>query len=111
MNRETLLNTITEIGTIEDDAERRTKLASLHDEIGKLCDSIDSDKNTIDSLNETIVSKDEEIGKLQKHNMDLFLKVGVPKTPEELQKDNLGVEPEKPKRKFEDLFDEKGMIK
>lgn len=111
MDRDTFIKTITDIGTCEDDVERRTMLVSLQDEAGKLYDSIDTDKTTINSLNEKIVSKDEEISKLQKHNMDLFLQVGVQKTPEQIRKEETGLETEKPKRKFEDLFDEKGMIK
>ena len=44
--------------------------------------------------------------------MQLFLRVGAEKTPEEIKTDNLGKqEEEKEPRKFEDLFDDKGNLK
>lgn len=105
MDKEQLLNLIKDIGTIEDDIERRTKLSNLTDEVTDLYDmkvTLENEKTKFEEDNE----------KLRQANMELFLKVGSTKTPEEIQKDTTGVDTEEKKtRKFEDLFDDKGNLK
>ena len=109
MDKEKFITALEEIGTCEDDAERRTKLTNLQDEIEKVYDSIATDKTTIDTLNETIKTKNVEIGNLQKANMDYFTRITNQKKE---QKGDDPLLPEKEEElKFEDLFDEKGMIK
>lgn len=105
MDKETFLERIKEIGTIENDVDRRTKLTELTDDITAIFDS-----NT--TLTEENNKYKEDNEKLRSANMQLFLRVGAEKTPEEIKQDNIGKqEEEKEKRKFEDLFDDKGNIK
>ena len=104
MDRQGFLDAITNIGTCEDDVERRTLLTQLSDEVVK-------DYDTLTQLTETnkdLTAKNET---LRDANMQLFLRVGG-------SKDNDDEEHEEPDRrkketrlKFEDLFDEKGGIK
>lgn len=101
MERQEVLDLIKEIGTIEDDVERRGKLAELTDEVSKGYESIE----TLTAENETLIKDNERI---RQQNMDLYLRVGEPKKEE--GKGSEGFE-DREKRKFEDLFDEKGGIK
>lgn len=112
MDRDTFLSKITEIGTCEDDVQRRTLLTEISDEVSKMYDNADESSNNIESLKKDIEKNKEDMEELRKANMELFKRLGAPKTPEEQQKASTGIsEPEEHKRKFEDLFNEKGMIK
>lgn len=105
MDRETLLNAIQEIGALEDMAQIRVKLTEVSDEISKIYDENDS----LTTAN-TKFEQDNET--LRQANMQLFLRVGESKSQKDINKNLTGTSDEdKPKRKFEDLFDEKGMIK
>lgn len=101
MDRQEILDTIRNIGTCEDEAERRTMLSDLHDEITTVFENVDSlteNNNALTEANET----------LRAANTKLFLKVGEDRTPE----DSKGGEDTPPeKRKFENLFNEKGELK
>lgn len=110
MDKETFITMVQSIGTCEDDVERRTMLTNLQDEISKVYDSMETDKVTLNTLNETIKSKDLEIDNLQKANMDYFRRLSSTKAEQKGASDILIAE-EPEKRKFENLFDEKGMIK
>lgn len=105
MDKDALLNLIKDIGTIDDEVERRTKLSNLTDEVTSLYDTrvtLEGEKTKFEEDNE----------KLRKANMELFLKVGSTKSEEEIQKDTTGIDTEEKKpRKFEDLFDDKGNLK
>ena len=103
MNREEILRKLQEIGTIEDDVKRRELLTEVTDEVSTVYD-------TANHLTEDLETNKKEIEKLREANMKLFLKVGEVKSPEERMKDE-GLEKEREPRKFESLFDEKGMIK
>lgn len=105
MDKETLINVIKEIGTCEDQVDRIAKLSSLTDEVSNIFDNIDSLNNQIQALNESKEKDKEQIDKLQKVNMDLFLKTGVNVTQKELNKNSTGIESEPDEKlKFEDLF-------
>ncbi len=105
MNKDEFLEMIKQIGTIEDDAERRTKLTELTDSVSTIFDSIED-------LTEKNKNYEEDNEKLRNANMQLFLKVGANKTEKEIQEDQVGkTEEEKDPRKFEDLFDDKGNLK
>ena len=105
MNKQEFLDAIKEIGTIEDDVERRTKLTELTDSISTIFDS------NVD-LMEKNKKFEEDNEKLRSANMQLFLRVGANKSEKEIQQDQTGqTEEEKDPRKFEDLFDDKGNIK
>lgn len=106
MDKETFLQAITDIGTCEDEVERRTKLTELSEEVVNIFDS----NSKLESEN-TKYQEDNE--KLREANMQLFLRVGSNKTEEELKEDKTGIKEEEVKepRKFKDLFDEKGNLK
>ena len=104
MDREELLGIITGIGTCEDEGERRTQLDSLRDNI-----------NTLFDENEKLIKENTDYAtaneNLRSANMDLFLQLGEKKSPKEKTKTETGLEQEPEKRKFEDLFNEKGELK
>lgn len=105
MDKEKFIEAIKEIGQCEDESERMSMLAKLNDETSAIFD----ENATLKTINEKYESDNE---KLRKTNMDLFLQVGSTKSDDERKKDTTGLEDEeKKKRKFEDLFDEKGGIK
>ena len=96
MDRETFLNSITDIGTLEDITEVRAKLSELSDEVLNVIDL-----NSELSESKTKLEQDNE--KLRATNMQLFLKVGEQKKPDDLEKP-------KERRSFKNLFNEKGEI-
>ena len=105
MDKNEFLEMVKQIGTIEDEVERRTKLTELTDRVSGIFDS-----------NVDLVEKnkkfEEDNEKLRNANMQLFLRVGANKTEKEIQEDQVGkTEEEKDPRKFEDLFDDKGNLK
>ena len=109
MDKETFLSKIIEIGTIEDDVQRRTLLTEISDAVSEVYDNVDSLNVTIDSLNGNLTKANENLEKAQAENMKLFLRVGEQKTGETLQKEETGLTKDPEKRKFEDLFkEEKG---
>ena len=91
--------------------QRRTLLASVSDEVSKVYDSLADNTATIDSLNSTIEKNKVDMEKLREANMSLFLRVGGDKPASEIHEDKTGIKPEPEKRKFEDLFDDKGGLK
>lgn len=112
MDRETFKNTIQEIGTCEDDSQRRIMLANLQDEVLKNYDANDTDKTTIDTLNKTLEDRDKRITDLESANLDLFKRIGIDVSEQEKLKKSTGLEePEENRRRFENLFDEKGGLK
>lgn len=106
MDKNTFLDSIKEIGTLEDVVEIRTKLAELSDNVSSIFDDNDS-------LKEQNTKFEEDNEKLRSANMQLFLRVGTTKTEQEVIKDQTGTEPEQEKepRKFENLFDDNGNLK
>lgn len=98
MTRDELFQAITDLGTITDEAERRTRLVTISDEVKAVYDS----KETLTTDNAKLVDDNK---KLQEYNMKLFLRVsGEQKTPEDPK-------PQGETPKYEDLFNEKGEIK
>ena len=104
MDKKTFLEKIQEIGTCEDDVTRRSLLAEVNEGVSGVFDQ----NEELTSSNSSITADNE---KLRKANMELFLQIGSEKNPEDLAKDSTGLKPEKEKRKFENLFNEKGEIK
>lgn len=99
MTREEFNTLVNEIGTCEDEAERREKLTSLREE---MCEKLD----TLESLEEEKKKLSDDNEELRKANMKLFLRVGAD--------DHNEPEPEptpKDKLNFEDLFNDKGGLK
>lgn len=104
MDKKTFLEKIQEIGTCEDDVTRRSLLAEVNEGVSGVFDQNEELASSNSSLTE-----DNE--KLRSANMDLFLQIGQPKSPEDLTKGSTGLTPPQEKRKFENLFNEKGEIK
>lgn len=105
MDKNQFLEMVKQIGTIEDEVERRTKLTELSDSVSGIFDS-----NV--ELNEKVKNYEEDNEKLRSANMQLFLRVGANKTEKEIQENQVGkTDEEKEPRKFEDLFDDKGNLK
>lgn len=105
MDKNQFLEMVKQIGTIEDEVERRTKLTELTDSVSAIFDS-----------NSELIEKNKQFEddneKLRNANMQLFLRVGANKTEKEIQEDQVGkTEEDKEPRKFEDLFDDKGNLK
>ena len=97
MNREELLQSLTDLGTIEDPAERRSRIVSISDEIGKVFDT-----NADLTASNTKLQGDNQ--KLKDYNMELYLQVGSKKPPEKT--DN-----KEEKLSYDNLFNEKGELK
>lgn len=89
---------ITEIGTCEDEAERRELLAKLSEDGSGIYD----DYTTAETARATAAADNE---KLREANMKLFLRVGDHKEPETPAKETT------PDLKYENLFNEKGELK
>lgn len=95
------LNKIKEIGTCEDEAQRRALLAEMSDEVSK-------DYDEIETLKQANAQQTEDMESLRAANMSLFLRLGADKAQEETGAEENNNEE---KLKFEDLFDEKGGLK
>lgn len=108
MDKDTFLQKVKEIGTCEDSETRLTMLAELGDEVSKVYDESATKDTTIEGLNNTITKNNEDMEKLREANMSLFLRIGEQKPASQQQTASTGIEPEANKRKFEDLFKEKG---
>ena len=99
MDKDNFLEKIKEIGTCEDIEEVRTKLVSLTEDVSKVYEDAQTDKATIDSLNESLKKKEEETEKLREYNMELFKRLPVSKSEEEIKADTTGIK-EEPKKEF-----------
>lgn len=105
MDKNEFLEMVKQIGTIEDEVERRTKLTELTDSVSAVFDS------NVDLMEKNKKYEDDN-EKLRSANMQLFLRVGANKTEKEIHEDQVGkTEEEKEPRKFENLFDDKGNLK
>lgn len=105
MDKNQFLEMINNIGTVEDETERRELLTQLKDNVSDIFDSNES-------LNNENAQFKEDNEKLRSANMKLFLRVGADKSEDDIKKDQLGENEDEIKpRKFEDLFNEKGGLK
>lgn len=105
MDKQQYLDTLTEIGTCEDETRRRDLLASLHTESATLFDN----NAALTTANKNLTTDNEN---LRSANMKLFLQVGSRKTDGQRKEDTTGVkEQPESKLKYEDLFNENGGLK
>ena len=105
MLKDEFLSRLTAIGSCDDDVERRELLSQLSEEASKDYDNL----ATLTETNQTLTDANE---KLRDANMKLFLRVGETKDPDEKRKDETGIKEEaKTKRSFDNLFNEKGVLK
>ena len=110
MDKNKMLERITQIGTIEDDVERRSLLTSLSDELSQVFDEKDKLNTEITSLENKLKETGDKLTKAQAENYDYFKRLSTQKTTAEIDASSTGVKDEvKPKRSFDDLFkDEEG---
>ena len=101
MTREEMIAHIQNIGTCEDDAQRRTML-------GELQQNLEQDYDSFDRTQQENAQYRTDNESLRSANMKLFLQVGG-RNPEDTLPG--GDDKPKPKPKFEDLFNEKGELK
>ena len=99
MDFEQISSRLTDLGTIEDGAERRAILTEVSEAVKGLYDTNQTLKTEKEKL-------DADNKRLQEYNMQLFLKVGG-QTKQEPEPS----EPQTEDLKYEDLFNEKGEIK
>lgn len=113
MDKEQFLNSIKEIGTTEDEVQRRELLTKLSDDVSSIFDTNEQLKVTNDKLTEDNKKYCDDNETLRQANMKLFLRVGTEKTEEEIKTNQTGeAKEEEPKpREFKDLFDEKGGLR
>lgn len=100
MNKTDFLSKIQEIGTCEDDSQRRTMLTDLSDSVSEVFDNAE----TLERANATLTESNES---LREANMQLFQRIGSKKQSE----DTPPTPPEKPKREYKNLFNDKGELK
>lgn len=99
MNKNEFTERLQAIGSEEDDAQRRELIAQLMEDAGR----------DYDDHAEAVTARDQamqQVGELQVANKRLFLRIGAKSEPD-------GDPEDKPaeKRKFSDLFNDKGGIK
>lgn len=104
MKRQEFIDKLKEIGTCDDDVQRRTMLADLETEVSKDYDNLE----TLTTTNATLTEDNE---KLRKANMDLFLHMGKPSGENNNHNGNNNNVNTDKKRTFSNLFDEKGELK
>lgn len=105
MEKQEFLDLMNNIGTCEDEVQRRELIASAIEGASADYDSLAE----LTTKNENLTSDNE---KLRDANMKLFLRVGESKQSDEMKKDTTGIDnKEIQKKDFKDLFDEKGGIK
>ena len=99
MDKEQFNTLIKEIGTCEDDSQRRGLLAQLQEQMSPNFDRM----TELEASNEKLNQDNES---LRSTNMQLFLRIGDHDGDK-----NKGGETPPEKKDFKDLFDEKGGIK
>ena len=102
MDKNAFIERIKEIGLCEDSVKMRGLLTDLSEEVGKVYDSLSESTEKIESLNKIVEQNNTDMEDLRKANMELFKKVGS--NDEAHKNSDLGLEPEKEKLKYEDLF-------
>lgn len=108
MDKDTFLNSISEIGKCEDDVKRRDLLTSLSDEATKIFDDKESLNTKVNELNESLIKANERISEVQGYNMELYKRLDTQKDPDSSFQDATGVEKEKPieTKSFDELVKE-----
>lgn len=102
MNQEEFNNKIQEIGTLETVEEVRAGLAELKDSVTEVIES----NSTLTEQHERDIKEMEAI---RQANMKLFTQLGTDKTPAKQTEEETGLKQEPvERRKFEDLYNDKG---
>lgn len=102
MDKDTFLEKIKEIGSFETPEEMRAGLAEIQDSISEVYD-------TNSTLQEQHKNDTIEMEAIRSANMKLFTQLGAEKTPVKQAEEETGLKQEPvERRKFEDLYDDKG---
>lgn len=102
MDKDTFLEKIKEVGSYETAEEMRAGLAEIQNGVSEIYDS-----NT--SLKEQHERDTIEMEAIRSANMKLFTQLGSDRTPAKQAEEETGLKQEPvERRKFEDLFDDKG---
>ena len=105
MDKDTFLEKIKEVGSLETPEEMRAGLAEIQESVAEVYDS-----NA--ALSEQHDNDTKEMEAIRQANMKLFTQLGTDKTPKEETEEQTGLKQEPvERRKFEDLFDDKGNFK
>lgn len=102
MDKDAFLEKIKEVGSMESAEEMRAGLAELQNGVAEIYDS-----------NATLLEQHEhdtkEMEAIRQANMKLFTQLGTDKTPAKQAEEQTGLKQEPvERRKFENLFDDKG---
>lgn len=102
MDKDSFLEKVKEIGTLESAEEMRAGLAELQNGVSEVFDT-----NT--TLKEQHEHDTIEMEAIRQANMKLFTQLGTDKTPAKQAEEQTGLKQEPvERRKFENLFDDKG---
>ena len=102
MDKEAFEAKIKEIGSMETPEQMRAELAELQNSVGEIYD-------TNAKLSEQHEHDTIEMEAIRQANMKLFTQLGTEKTPAKQVEEQTGLKQEPvERRKFENLFDEKG---
>ena len=102
MDKETFLEKIKEVGSFETPEEMRAGLAEIQDSVSEIYDN-----NA--TLTEQHDNDLKEMEAIRQANMKLFTQLGTDKSVKEQTEEQTGLKQEPvERRKFEDLFDDKG---
>lgn len=102
MDKDAFLEKIKEVGSFETPEEMRAGLAEISQGVSEVFDS-----NV--TLTEQHDNDLKEMEAIRQANMKLFTQLGTEKTPKEQTEEQTGLKQESvERRKFENLFDDKG---
>ena len=104
VDKQTFLDKMKEIGTCEDDVQRRTLLAEVQNDVSEVFDT----NEELEEKNKTLTEDNETV---RAANMKLFLQVGSQNEEGTDEGSKTGKKDEPEKLNFEDLLDDKGGLK
>lgn len=105
MDKTKFLEKILEIGSVDDDAKRRSLLTELSDDVSKVFDEKDNLSTINEKLTKDVEDYKENEKKLNEYNMSLWQRVNSQKTEVEAQEVSTGIkkEEEEKLRSFEEI--------
>lgn len=102
MDKDTFLEKVKELGSLESAEEMRAGLAELQNGVS---DIFDANANLTEQHKQDTI----EMEAIRQANMRLFTQLGTDKTPAKQAEEQTGLKQEPvERRKFENLFDDKG---
>lgn len=109
MDKDTFLEKIKEIGTLESVEDMRAEIADISSKVSDVYDSIADLNGNNAKLTEQHEQDLATMESLRQANMKLFTQIGTVQTPQKQTEEQTGLKQEPvTRRKFEDLFNDKG---